>query len=121
MSIITVIPDTNGVATSVVEKVASNKKTNNLNQSFFNHSGHLRKRPENLLLYFFVLPLRGLKKDFLWIRSPKKGRGQIVHQNLPKNGVMIAMRANSQTAHIKRTPRFLPDTLVPKTEVRITI
>ena len=50
ISIITVTPETKGVATRVVEKVARIKKTNNLNQSFFNHSGHFRNRPENLLL-----------------------------------------------------------------------
>jgi len=63
--------------------VASNKKTINLNQSFFNHSGHFRKSPENLLFKFLVCYKR-IKNDFLWIRSPKKGKGQIVHQNLPK-------------------------------------
>jgi hypothetical protein len=67
------------------------------------------------------LPLSGLKNDFLWIRSPKNGRGHIVHQNLPRKGVITATSANNQIAHIKRTPRFLPETLVPKTEVRITI
>jgi hypothetical protein len=121
ISISTVIPETNGVATRVVENVARSKKTVNLSQSFLNHSGHLRKKPENLLLYCLVLPFRGLKNDPRWIRSPKKGRGQIVHQNRPKNGVIIAISANNQIAHIKRTPRFLPETLVPKTHVRITI
>jgi hypothetical protein len=50
ISISTVMPEIKGVATSVVEKVARIKKTINLSQSFFNRAGHLRKKPENLLL-----------------------------------------------------------------------
>ncbi|HSN50256.1 MAG TPA: 4Fe-4S binding protein, partial [Bacteroidales bacterium] len=57
-------------------------------QSFLSFSGHLRNSPEYLLLNLPVLPDNGLKNDFLWIRSPKKGNGHIVHQNRPKNGVI---------------------------------
>jgi hypothetical protein len=45
----------------------------------------------------------------------------MVHHILPKKGVRTATRKNNQIAHIRSTPRFLPDTLVPRIEVRITI
>jgi hypothetical protein len=41
----TEIPEMIGVATRVVEKVASNMKKKSLSQSFFNHEGHVRERP----------------------------------------------------------------------------
>jgi hypothetical protein len=59
----TVIPEILGVATRVVEKVARKRNTISLSQLLFNHLGHLRNNPENLLLYVFVLPLRGEKND----------------------------------------------------------
>src|SRR5450759_3047417 len=60
----TVRPETTGVATRVVEKVARSIKKNSRGQSLLNHFGHLRKSPEILLLYSLVLPFIGEKKDF---------------------------------------------------------
>ena len=45
----------------------------------------------------------------------------MVHHDRPKSGVKITTKKNSQTAHIIRTPRFRPDTLVPKIEIMITM
>jgi hypothetical protein len=47
-NISTVIPETRGFATRVVEKVANKRNTASLSQSFCNHDGHFRKSPENL-------------------------------------------------------------------------
>ena len=120
-SIRTVIPETFGSATSVVEKVANTKNTKSLSQSFLSLAGHFRKSPEYQLLYSLVLPSNGLKIDRLCIMSPKKGNGHTVHQILPKKGVRIATNRNSQMAHIIKTPRLRPETRVPNMEVRITI
>jgi hypothetical protein len=120
ISISTVIPDILGLATRVVEKVASSKNTMSLNQSLVRAAGHFKKRPESRLLYSLVLPFAGVKKDLRCNRSPKKGKGQTVHHILPKKGVNRATSKNSHTAHISKTPRFLPDILVPNKEVRIT-
>jgi hypothetical protein len=105
----------------VVEKVARTRKITNLNQLLSSLAGHFRDNPKNLLLYPLVLPFFGFRNEPRWIKSPKKGKGQMVHQILPPRGVKNAMRRKSQTAHIKRTPRFLPDILVPKIEVIMTI
>jgi hypothetical protein len=47
------------------------------------------------------------------------GSGHMVHQLLPPSEVKITTRRECHTVHIISTPRFLPDTFVPKTEVRI--
>jgi paraquat-inducible protein B len=117
----TTIPDTLGSATSVVEKIAKSKNTISFIQSLLHRKGHFKNKPKNLLLYPFVFPFNGTKKDLRCIRSPKKGNGQIVHQTRPNRGVRIAVNINNQTAHINKTPKFRPETLVPSKEVRITM
>jgi hypothetical protein len=44
-----------------------------------------------------------------------------VHHILPKKGVKIATSRNNQIDHIIRTPRFRPDTFVPRVAVIMTI
>ena len=114
-------PEILGEATMVVEKVARIRKITSRSQLLLKAAGQDRESPKNLLLNPFVRPFFGVKIEPLWIRSPKMGKGQIVHQIRPPSGVMTAMIRNSHTAHIRSTPRFRPDIFVPKKEVMITI
>ena len=59
----TVSPEYFGDATIVVEKDTRNKNIMSFNQLLFNFFGHLRNKPEYLLLYSLVFPLRGVKND----------------------------------------------------------
>ncbi len=107
-SISTDSPETLGLATRVVEKVARIIKTISLSQLLVNHTGHTRERPKNRFWYLVASPFKGVKKDPRCIRSPNKGRGHIVHQDLPVKGVSMATRRKSQIAHIVAHPGFCP-------------
>ena len=54
-------------------------------------------------------------KDRLWIHSPKKGKGQTVHQMREAKGTITLISRNHQRIQTKTTMMFLLPTGLPKT------